>query len=137
MANFWEMSWTVLLENSSNRQLENLGAWHRPYYWKTHPDHFMISVKKFEWMSFPVKWSDSWPEKWKFQKHFWISFPWFDNKGLINKIKYWLMRKKRLFHVIKTLRLSCCYTTKHVEHVISISLICFIFESNTMELSNF
>ena len=28
---------TVLLENSSNRQLENSGASHRPFYWKTHP----------------------------------------------------------------------------------------------------
>ena len=28
---------TVLLENSSNRHLENSGASHRPFYWKTHP----------------------------------------------------------------------------------------------------
>ena len=31
------VSWTVLLENSSNRQLENSGASHRPFNWKTHP----------------------------------------------------------------------------------------------------
>ena len=36
LANFWEISETVLLENSSNRQLENCGATHRPFYWKTH-----------------------------------------------------------------------------------------------------
>ena len=38
LANFWEISETVLLENSSNRQLGNSGASHRPFYWKTHPD---------------------------------------------------------------------------------------------------
>ena len=32
MANFWEISETVLLENSSNP-----GASYKPFYWKTHP----------------------------------------------------------------------------------------------------
>ena len=29
----------------------------------------------------PLKRSGSWPEKWNFQKNFWMTFPWFDNKG--------------------------------------------------------
>ena len=33
------------------------------------------------WMTFPVK-RPAWrPRKWKFQKNFWMSFPWFANKG--------------------------------------------------------
>ena len=104
------------------------GSSHRPFYWKTHPIFFceisilgrhtgrfsgkiiqakryvsyMVSVKKIEWMSFPVKrpvWrprieisEKNWmsfpvkrpvwrPRKRKFQKNFWMSFPGFANKG--------------------------------------------------------
>ena len=45
---------------------------HRPSYWKTHPDQMLhiiyVSVKVFEWMSFPVKRSVLRLGKWKFQK---------------------------------------------------------------------
>ena len=34
---YWQISETVLLENSSNRQFENSGASHRPFHWKTRP----------------------------------------------------------------------------------------------------
>jgi len=100
------------------------GKWARPYYWKTHPIvnwrilgrdtgritgkiiqtkcyiSYMVSIKKFEWMSFPVVGSGSRPDFWKklnryswffiawvFQvnglahQKFWMSFPWFDDKG--------------------------------------------------------
>ena len=92
MANFWEISETVLLENSSikkscvpiqfyknrvasytdllenssNRQLENSEASHRPFFTgkliqtKCYLS-YMFSVKKFEWMSFPVRRSSSRP----------------------------------------------------------------------------
>ena len=38
-------------------------------------------------MSFPVKRSVWRPGKWKLQKNFWISFPWFANKGYSNDIQ--------------------------------------------------
>ena len=44
LANFWEISCTVLLENSSNRQLESSEASHRPFYWKTHPDQMLHMI---------------------------------------------------------------------------------------------
>ena len=34
---YWQISGTVLLENSFNPQLENSGASYRPFYWKSHP----------------------------------------------------------------------------------------------------
>ena len=40
-----------------------------------------VLLEKFQWMSFPVKQSVWRPGKWKFQKTFWMSFPWFANKG--------------------------------------------------------
>ena len=59
LANFWKIFEIVLLENSSNRQMENSGASHRPFYRKTHPDQMLhiiyAFVQKFERMSFPVK----------------------------------------------------------------------------------
>ena len=82
-ANFWEISETVVLEISFNRQLENSGASHRLFYWKTHPFEFFerndmwyvaIGMDKFsskmacvtpqnspidDWISFPVKRSSS------------------------------------------------------------------------------
>ena len=53
------ISETLLLENSSNRQSENSGASHRPFYWKTHPDQILHIIygfsQKFGWMNFPIK----------------------------------------------------------------------------------
>ena len=46
-ANFWEISETVVLEISFNRQLENSGASHRPFYWKTHPDQMLHIIYGF------------------------------------------------------------------------------------------
>ena len=72
-----------LLENSSNRRSENSGASQRPFYWKNHPDQ-MLHIKSGsnkKWMSFPVKRSVWRPGKRKFQKNFWMSFPWFAYKG--------------------------------------------------------
>ena len=82
----------VLLENSSIKNHEylfsfffNSGASHRPFYWKTHPAQMLHIIygfsQKDEWMSFPVKRPVWRPGKWKFQKHFWMSFPWFADKG--------------------------------------------------------
>ena len=55
------------------------------FYWKTHPDQMLHikygSIQKFEWMSFPVKRPMWRPGKWKFGKNFWMSCPWFANKG--------------------------------------------------------
>ena len=42
---------------------------------------YMVSVKKIDWMSFPVQRPVWRPGKWKFKKIFWMSFPWFANKG--------------------------------------------------------
>ena len=49
--------------------------------WKDY--HYLSSLKwsKIEWMSFPVKRPVWRPGKWKFQKNFWMSCPWFANKG--------------------------------------------------------
>ena len=65
---FWGVTQAVLVENSS---------------WPNVTYHiwYMVSVKKCEWMSFPVKRSVWRPGRWKFQKNFWMSFPWFANKG--------------------------------------------------------
>ena len=74
------VSYIVLLENSSNRQFENSGASHIPFYWKTHPNLIQmddLSSKtaimtppnwNFEkkWMSFPVKRPVWRSRKWKF-----------------------------------------------------------------------
>merc|ERR1711917_114251 len=44
---FWVVTQAVLLENSSNRHLENSGASHRPFYWKTHPLKIMDTYSVF------------------------------------------------------------------------------------------
>ena len=73
------------------------GKFLRPFYWKTHPDQMLhiiygLSQKnrmdepqnwnfQKNWISFPVKRPVWRPGKLKFQKNFWMSFPWFANKG--------------------------------------------------------
>ena len=48
---YWQISGVfsevVLLENSSNFQLENSGVSHRPFYWKTHPDQMLHIIYGF------------------------------------------------------------------------------------------
>ena len=78
MANFWDISETVslmstrffknrvvsyivLLENSSNRQFENSGASHIPFYWKTHPD--LIQMDELSSKTAIVT-----PPNWNFEK---------------------------------------------------------------------
>ena len=86
-------SQTLLVENSSNRQFENLWGWHRPLYWKniqlwmTFPvirsSTWLENWKKIKkkWMNFPLIRFGSWRGKLKFLKHLWVSFPGFTNKG--------------------------------------------------------
>ena len=85
------VSKTVSLENSSNHQLENSWASHRPFYWKTHPDQMLHIIYGFSqkiWMdefSSKTKLNDLWyswflmdkfssktPHNWNFEKNGWV-----------------------------------------------------------------
>ena len=73
---FWGVTQTVLLENSSRQKFEWMSFPVKRPVWRPR-----IEISKKKWMSFPVKRSVWRPGKWKFQKNFWMSFPWFANKG--------------------------------------------------------
>ena len=106
----------------------------------------MVSVKKFEWMSFPVKRPVWRPGKWKFQKNFWMSFPWFANKAInfnfCGTIFLIGISWKTLPEIFPNFSLPGCYTDRCLENSSSIffgnfNLRGWFLENSSIDLFSF